>query len=36
LTGQCLTQNGTQFAPVTLQTCDPGNPGSYGRKLVTG
>ena len=29
LTGQCLTQNGTQFAPVTLQTCDPGNPGQF-------
>ena len=22
-------QNGTQFAPVTLQTCDPGNPGQF-------
>ena len=26
---KCLTQNGTQFAPVTLQTCDPGNPGQF-------
>lgn len=29
LNGLCLTRNGTPDTPVTLQTCDPSNPGQF-------